>query len=213
MSQRISLREAERNAFRTQYNDGLWDILLGCVFLMFPVVLYLSPSLGDFWSSVMLVPLWGLAFLVILLIRKLVVAPRIGKVKFGPVRLRKLTRFTLAMLIVNILAFVLGLAAAANFGKVAGQTISIVFGLLLLVCFSLAAYFLEFNRLYVYGLLIGLSPLVGEWMWTKGYAAHHGFPVTFGTASGVMILIGLVHFVRLLHDNPIPHDGIPSEKA
>lgn len=58
MSQQISLKEAERKAFRSKYNDGLWDILLGCFFLMFAVAPYLSPTLGDFWSSVAFVPFW-----------------------------------------------------------------------------------------------------------------------------------------------------------
>jgi len=72
---------------------------------------------------------------------------------------------------------------------------------------------LDFNRLYLYGLLVGLSPLIGEWLWTQGYASHHGFPVTFGTASGIMILVGLIIFIRLLRDNPIPSEGIHSDDA
>ena len=56
MSQKISLREAERKAFRSRYNDGLWDILLGCFFLMFVIAPYLSASLGDFWSSAVFLP-------------------------------------------------------------------------------------------------------------------------------------------------------------
>jgi hypothetical protein len=125
MSQQISLKGAEQRAFRITYNDGLWDIFLGCYFLMF----------------------------------------------------------------------------------------SIIFGMLLLMGFSLAAYFLDFNRLYIYGLLVSLSPLVGEWLWSRGYAAHHGFPITFGASAGIMILVGLTIFVRLLRDNPVPTEGIPSEKA
>ena len=82
---------------------------------------------------------------------------------------------------VNILAFILGLVAASNFGRVPGQMIGIIFGMILLVGFSPAAYFLDFGRLYLYGLLVGFSPLVGEWLWNLGYVAHHGFPVAFGT--------------------------------
>ena len=213
MSQKISLKEAEQKVFRTTYNDGLWDIFLGCFFLTFGIALYLSPILGDFWSSVVLLPFWALLYLGIWLIRKYVVTPRIGVVKFSLTRKAKLARFTVVMLVINVIALILGLVAATSFGIVSGQIYSIVFGMLLLMGFSLAAYFLDFNRLYIYGLLVGLSPLMGEWLWTQGLASHHGFPITFGISSGIMILVGLVVFVRLLRANPLIIEGIPSEEA
>jgi hypothetical protein len=213
MSQQISLKEAERKVFRATYNDGLWDIFLGCFFLIFVIAPFLSPSLGDFWSSVVFLPFWGLVFLIIWLIRKYVVTPRVGFVKFGRARKTRLVKFTVVMLVINIMAFILGLIAAMNFGRIPGQMFSIIFGLMLLVGFSIAAYFLDFGRLYIYGLFVGVSPLVGEWLWTQGYATHHGFPITFGTSSGIMILFGLVIFVRLLRENPFPIEGISSDEA
>lgn len=213
MSQQVSLKEAERKVFRATYNDGLWDIFLGCFFFSYGIALYLSPLLGDFWSSVVLLPLWALIYLVLWLIRKYVVIPRIGVVKFGQVRKNKLAKFTIVMLTVNILAFILGMLAAVSFGSVSGQVISIIFGMILLTGFSLAAYFLDFSRLYIYGLLLGLSPLIGEWLWTHGYATHHGLPITFGITASIMILVGLVLFIRLLRDNPLPIEGIQSGEA
>ena len=213
MSRQISLKDAERKVFRATYNDGLWDIFLGCFFLMFAIAPYLSTSLGDFWSSAVFLPFWALVYLAIWLIRKYVVTPRIGMVKFGQVRMTRLAKFTVVMLVVNILALILGLVATLNFGRVPGQMTSIIFGMILLMGFSIAAYFLDFNRLYVYGLLVGLSPLVGEWLWTHRYATHHGFPITFGTSAGIMILVGVVVFVRLLRANPIPTEEIQSGKV
>jgi hypothetical protein len=211
VSQKISLKEAERKAFRTTLNDGLVDIFLGCFLLMFVIALYLSDSLGDFWSSAVFLPFLALVYLAIWLIRRYVVTPRIGMVKFGQARKAKLAKFTVVMLVINVVALILGSVAALSFGSVPGQMISILFGLILLMGFSIAAYFLDFNRLYIYGLLVGLSPLIGEWLWTHGYATHHGFPITFGTSSGIMILVGLAVFIRLLHNNPVPIEGIPSE--
>jgi len=213
MSQQISLKEAERKAFRTAYNDGLVDIFLGCFFLLFTFGPYLSLILGDFWASVAFLPFWALVYLALWLIRKRVVTPRIGVVKFGQARKAKLMKFSAVMLVLNVVALILGSVAALSFGSVPGQMISIIFGMILLMGFSIAAYFLDFNRLYIYGLLVGLSPLVGEWLWTHGYATHHGFPITFGTTAGIMILVGLAIFVRLLRDNPVPIEGIPSEEA
>lgn len=204
MSHKISLKDAERKVFITATNDGLWDIFLACIFLMFIIALYLAPSLGDFWSSALFIPYLTLVYLAIWLVRKYVVTPRIGRVQFGQVRKTRLAKFSTVMLIVNILAFILGLAAAIWFESVPGQVISMIFGLTLLTGFSAAAYFLDIGRLYFYGLLAGFAPLVGEWFWSQGYADHHGFPVTFGALAGLTFMVGLVIFARFLHDNPLP---------
>ena len=213
MSESISLKQAERKAFSTTINDGLWDILLGCFFLVFAVAPFLGSSLGDFWGSVVFMPFLWLAILVVRLIRKHVVTPRVGVVKFGPARRSRLRKFTVVMLVVNVIGVILGLVAAMSFGLVPGQIYTITFGLILLIGFSMAGYFLDFSRLYLYGLLVGMSFLVGEWLWGQGYASHHGFPITFGTTAGIMILVGLAVFVRLLRDNPVPVAGVPSEEA
>jgi hypothetical protein len=191
------------------YSHGLWDIFLGCWFLLFVIGPYLSPSLGDFWSAAVFVPFLLGVLLVIYLVMKFVVTPRMGSAKFGPTRKTKLAMFTAVMLVINIVAFILGLVAALKFSWVSGRMISIMFGLILLVCFSTAAYFLDFGRLYVYGLLLGFSPLVGEWLWTCGYATHHGFPVTFGISAGTMVLVGLVLFVRFLRTSAVLSKSLP----
>jgi hypothetical protein len=213
MSSQISLKEAERKAFRTKVDDGLWDILVGSYFLLFLVAIYLSPSLGDFWSSAVIIPIWGLIYLVIWLIRKYIITPRMGVVKFGHMRKTRLMKFTIMMVVFNVIALILGIIAAINFAKLPGQVMSIMFGMLLLIAFSLAAYFLDLSRFYIYGLLVGLSPLIGEWLWSHGYASHHGFPITFGITAGIMIIIGLIIFFRLLHDNPLPSEDLPREPA
>jgi hypothetical protein len=213
MSQQISLKEAERKAFRTTYSDGLWDVFLGCFFLIFVIAPYLSSSLGDFWSSFVFLPFWGIVYLAIALIRKWVVAPRIGVVRFGRARKARLARFTVVMLAVNAVALILGVVAAMSFSRLPGQMIAILLGLILLMGLSIAAYALDFNRLYVYGLLVGLSPVVGEWLYAHGKASHHGLPVTFGISAGIMVLVGLANLARLLRDHPVPVQEIPAEEA
>jgi hypothetical protein len=203
VSQPKSLQEAERKVFRTVFQDGLWDLFLGCFMLLFALAPLLSVRLGDFWSSAVFLPFWGLVALAIWLIRKHVIAPRLGVVKFGQMRKRRLRWFSLVMLGVNVVALVLGIVFALR-SAVPGQGVAIVFGLILLVGSSTAAYLLDFRRLYGYALLVGLSPLVGEWLYTHHDVPHHGLPLTFGITSGIMILTGLVIFVRLLRDNPLP---------
>jgi hypothetical protein len=213
MSDKISLREVEKNIFKKAVDDGLWDILIGLYFLNFGLTLKLSESLGDFWSSAVTIPVFGLEFLIIWVIRKKVVMPRIGRVQFGRARKARLKSFTIVMLVFNVLAFVAGLIAAFNVDKSSSVKPPYLLGLLLLSAFSMAAYYLDFTRFYVYGLLVGLAPVVGEWLWAQGLASHHGFPVTFGVAAGIMVLVGVVTFVRLLRENPVTVNGMPFEEA
>jgi uncharacterized membrane protein len=212
MSEEISLRKVERKVFSVATQDGLSDVFLGCIFLMFAVAPFLSPSLGDFWSSALFVPFWGTVMLGIWLVRRYVIKPRVGVVHFGTARKTRLTKFTLVMLIVNVIAFYLGICTSFNSEVLSGRVTSALFGLICLALFSIAAYFLDFHRLYVYGLLVGLSPLIGEWLYMHGSASHHGFPITFGVTAGIMILTGSFVFIRLLRNNPVPINGAPSEE-
>ena len=205
MSTPISLKNAEQKAFQSTFADGLWDVFLGCSFpLQLTIAPFLSVSMGDFWSSAVFLPFWGAVYLVIWLVRKNVVAPRIGKVEFGTARKSKLKKLSAALLIVNVIAFILAIVAALAFGSLPIAGPPIIMGLTLLIGFSTAAYFLDFPRLYVYGLLGALAPLIGEWLYQNMGASHHGFPIVFGTLAGVMILTGLVTFARFLQNNPLP---------
>jgi hypothetical protein len=213
MNDVISLKKAERRVFSAATQDGLTDVFIGCVVLMFAIAPFLSASLGDFWSSAVFVPLWGLIALGIWLIRRLMLRPRIGFVRFGAARKTRLRIFSVVMLCVNVIALLLGIWTSFNSEALSGSLTSVRFGLICLVLFSIAAYFLDFRRLYVYGLMIGLSPLIGEWLWVRGNVSHHGFPITFGITAGVMILTGLFIFLRLLRNNPVSNEEVSTGEA
>ena len=204
MSHQISLKDAERKVFQSTFADGLWDVFLGCFALQFAIAPLLSVSMGDFWSSAIFLPFFGGVYLVIWVVRKKIVAPRIGEVEFGAARKTRLKKFTVTMLVINLIAFILGLVAAFRFSSIPAMGPTIIFSLILLIGFSTAAYFLDFPRLYLYGLLGALAPLIGEWLYQNLGASHHGFPIVFGVIAGIMILTGLVIFARFLLNNPLP---------
>lgn len=208
MPEAISLKQIEKKAFTAAYGDGLWDILLGCFVLIFAIAPLLSVSLGDLWSSAVFLPFWALAYLAIRLVRRHVIAPRAGTAKFGRARKAKLRKLTVVMVAINLAALALGLVAASNLGRVSGHAFAPFLGLIILAGFSVAAHLLGFARLYLYGLLIGLSPLVGEWLYIYKRAAHHGFPLTFSITAAVMIVTGLVLFVRMMREAPLPVEAV-----
>lgn len=196
------LKSFERKAYRSTFADGLWDVMLGCFVLLFALAPLLSEKLGDFWSSMIFLPFWGLVYLIIRLLRKNIVAPRLGNVTFSQERQQKIRKISHTMLLINVLVLIIGaIAAVATGGLFSRWPLIIVSGLIMLG-FSLAARMLDYPRLYFYGILLFAAPLFGEWLYTNYGVAHHGFPLVFGAVSGLILLIGVVQFFRMLMNNP-----------
>ena len=203
MSQNKTLKAVDRKIFKTYFEDGLLDIFLAAFVLMFAVGPYLSGTLGDFWSSFIFLPFFGLVYLVLRAVRRRVVTPRIGSVKWGAMRTSKLRTGTIILLIINLIFFVLGVVSfLMPIGS--GFVMSIRFSVMMLILFSAAGYMLDFNFLYVYGVLIALAMPVGEWLYQTAGFSHHGFPVVFGSVSVIMFVRGLIKFILLLKNTPLP---------
>lgn len=210
--QKISIEEADRQVFRSSFEDGLVDIYISGVVLMLVVAPFLSVYLGDFWSSAIFLPFWGAIYLVLRWIRKNWVKPRAGVVKYGAVRKMKMTKFTWIMLVLNALFLILGLVAFFM-PTGPGWTMTIPFALMLLISFSLAGYFLAVTRFYLYGILLASGFFVGEWLYQNFGFSHHGLPVVFGLMSGVIFLTGVYKLVTFLQKNPLPGEEQMQWKA
>lgn len=202
MEKEPDLRQAEQRVFKSAIEDGLWDVLIGLVTLQFAIAPFLSRSLGDFWSSAVFLPFYALAFTAVWLIRRHIVRPRMGTVKFGKWRRKKLLRFNLVMLIAFTVTMILGILSFVGFDSSAGWVHPVRFSFAVLLISGIAGYFLGFTRLYVYGVMMALSLLVGEWLWAHKGVPHHGLPVTFGITSGVIIIVGVVKFSHLMRREP-----------
>ncbi len=211
MSDEISVREVESRAFRTSFQDGLVDIAIGGFLLAFVIGPYLSPALGDFWATlVVYLPLCLIVYPGLWLIRRYVVRPRLGTVKFGPWRISRLKRFNTLALLLLVLSLVLSVLSLVGFEAVPGWIHTARFSLVFLILFSLAAASLNFPRLFGYGVLTAISALVGEVLYQYLKVPHHGFPVTFGISAGIIIVVGAANFIQFLREHPLPDDHDPS---
>ncbi len=199
----ISLKEADRKVFKIAFDDGLVDIFISSVVLMFAIGPFLSVYLGDFWSSAIFLPFWGAVFLILLWLRRNVIKPRAGVVNYGSMRKRKLTLFTGIMLALNVIFFFLGLLAFSIPGS-PGWTSVIPFAAIVLVGFSLAGYFLDVNRFFLYGILLSAGFFIGEWLYQSYGASHHGYPIVFGISTGIIFFIGMFKLITFVQGNPLP---------
>ena len=213
MTSNIDLQALERQAFRSNYEDGLWDILLGLLLaqMMFGPILYRAG-----WSPILILGiLFGFVTVVLIafkMAKRHLVMPRAGLAHFGFERNRKKKR----MSIIYSIAIVLGVVAlaaavfiyqaAANQAPISWATggLLAMMGLFLVTAvtiFSLMANYLDYPRAYLYGWFFGLAfPLnifVDELFGVT-------FPVGSLLFSFIMVLIGIVLFIRFLNTHPVP---------
>lgn len=198
------LKSIERASFRATVDDGLWDLLLASIVAMFALAPLVGSSLGDFWSSAVFLPIWAVVYGVVVLVKRRVVKPRVGLVKFGADRRRRMLRLSWAMVAVNVVMLGVGIAVAiaAEKGAGAGLIYPISLGVVALALFSVGACALGIPRLFAYGVLLAGAPLVGEWLWRAGRASHHGFPVVFGAAAAAIAVTGTARFLQVLRRHP-----------
>jgi hypothetical protein len=207
MSQTINLKELERKAWRSVFQDGLWDIFLGLLLLAMAIWALLSDvGFSESLGMAILIGLEVLAMLVLWVGKKIITVPRMGQVKFGPKRKARLN-WVRVVLFISVLVgagvFVAGLAMRMNrpewlnaaFFAPAAWVVNAM------VVFSLGAYFLEFNRLYLIGVLYAL-PVPLDIMFRKFADIDLTF-IAFGVPAAVILIIGLVVFARFLRDYPL----------
>ena len=210
MSQKMNLKELERKAFRSTFQDGLWDLFLGLQLLAWglaPLLEEIVP-LSDWWVAVLTAPLM-LVYLTIFAAKKYITAPRIGRVKFGSKRKAKVKGVVAMTSVILLLGLFVGALWWGGIKTglpewVAGIPLPPVIWMVLFITgFSLAAYFLDFSRLYLYGVLYAIS-LPTRIILKQNPDLGSVSLIAYFVSGGVMVLIGVVLFIRFLRDYPIP---------
>ncbi len=192
MNQKTSLREIERKAWTSYFEDGLWDVFFGALFLIGGIRSFTD---NVWYTLLLLVPV-----LMLPIGKKLVTIPRLGHVKFGPARkLRQVKVF--AVLVISVLATLVLLLLPHSGLSLPRLPISPIMAAWIAVVFGLLAYYMDFRRLFAYGLLYALSEL----LWGQ-FGELIGSIVQ--TISGVAILfLGIAVFARFVRRYPLPSEA------
>jgi hypothetical protein len=208
MSHSLDLKELERRAFRSVFQDGLWDIYLGLILLAMAV----SVGLNDFgvaegWQTAGLIGVELLAMAVLWAGKHFLTLPRMGQVRFGEQR-RK--RITLLRLLLG-LSVLLGLAAWLIFAAPASHPTSwmrspyFIAALWLVnigVLAGFGAYLLDYERLLWIGALFAISVPLNELLNTIGLG-NLGY-LAFGLPAMIILIMGGIHLACFLREHPIP---------
>ena len=194
------LKELERRAYQSTFQDGLWDIYLGLVLIGFGSMPLLrnivSESASIIGYSVMLV----LAMSMLIVGKRNVTVPRLGYVRFSEERQHKLSRARLLLsgsIVAGLIFFGLIL------GNIVGLVgFSVILASVILIVFSGLAYFLDYYRLLIYAILCALSLPIGIAL--ENEKLLNDAPTMFILTGGLALVIGIVLLQRFLHDYRLP---------
>ena len=194
MDDPLDLDRIEASAFRAYFEDGMWDVFFGLMFVVGGLRTILDdPRLTMLIVIAVVVPNLGKYFITF---------PRLGHVSFGERRVRgQLYMMVVIVIAVMVSAIIVHLNQTTNAfeGRLFGD---LVFGAMVIVVTGVMGRFLEYPRLVVHGIIFAVIMLV---------SGHHGNDigaVAYLVGGGVSIVIGLVTLSRFLgRYPPIPMEG------
>jgi hypothetical protein len=206
----IDLKQIERKAYRSTFEDGLMDMLLGAIIASTGIYMF-RPDRG--YSPINII---GMVLIFVVLqglyqaAKKYITQPRIGQVKFGPAR--KHRRKTMAVILGVIVIFQLVLVGLTSLGWLIPALGEKLFG-------SIDGYNSERLAVAALGsLFVGLPMLVMAYMtdYPRGYyiailmalavflMVLTNQPIYSVIIGAIIILPGIVLFIRFLRKYPLP---------
>ena len=209
MTENVDLKSLERKAYRSIFEDGIWDLFIGLIILSIGLSTFLSSilNLSELWFAALpTLILNTIALLVFFLGKKFITIPRLGIVKFGPKRKskqQKLKLFLSAFFILNILLLILPFTDLVKSIQFEPLIIALILGLVAITLpFMIVAYFLDFTRLYFYAFIAGIGFFLTELLYPiVGSPLDTLLPFTI--AGGLIVVIGLYYFIRFLKYYPL----------
>jgi hypothetical protein len=201
----LDLTSLERKAWKSTHQDGLFDVMLGVMLLQVAIGPWLYDRGVPVPQTLAVMFLFAaLAVLGFMVGKRFVTKPRLGLVEFGPDRKVKNKRaviFLSISLVAGMIWFGVALTGLAGLTDLAGWIIPAgIFGVQVIVIFSLLAFFLDLSRLYLYGWLYALV-FPGRIISLE----YLGIPdfIAVLVPAAVMVTIGVVLFVRFLRRYPL----------
>lgn len=201
----FNLTEIEKRAYRSTFQDGLWDIFLGLQLLILSFSALLS-NIGITKKLHMgiLVVIQIIVVMTFITGKKSITIPRMGFVKFGPKRKRRITKSRIILLVSVLAGFVVFLIVSLIMqGDQAGQSKFLLFAPVAwvansIIVFSLLAYYMDFTRLYLYSILFAI-PVPLDVLIEQFTGLKIG-PIAFALPGIAMLVVGTVILIRFLQE-------------
>ncbi|MBT3339107.1 MAG: hypothetical protein HN560_08175 [Anaerolineae bacterium] len=207
MEENMDLKALEKKAWKTFFDDGLWDIYLGLLLALMGISALLDKTaLSEGQSMGVYIGLMLIVMAAFFAGKKFITVPRMGHVKFGATRQKKQKNLRLIL----FLSFAVGLAAywlfeGVNSGSIETDfSLNNIFPLIyagnMVIVFGLMAYFMDFERLYFIGLMYALPVPLDRWLYASyGIDLDYLF---FALPASLVVIVGIWYLVRFLKTYP-----------
>jgi len=213
MSQLFTSKTAERKIFRLAiFQDGIWDMQIGGMIMLFSFYPVTRRLLGPGWNLVLIFGLLAVLLIIGAALKRTVSNPRMGLVKFGKQQKSKLRMMRLIIFAIFLITSALAIALilqvyrGPNWGANTPEWLhllgmDIVFGLFAVAIFSMLSGVFRMWRPFIYGLLLGSSIVA-----TAALTVYSGpeFNYPFAIAGGIIMAIGLALLLRFVRTYQIP---------
>jgi len=214
MSQELDLKALERKAFRSTYQDGLWDINLGLIVIGMAIFVF-RPEEG--YSALNILGLMAACLVANLIFwagKKFITVPRLGQVRFGEIRKQKARTLAIIMAVFVLVQGGIVLLTALswrnpelgakilsvlNAGDMERLAVATVGSLFVGPSFILIAYFNDFLRGYYIAILMALA------VFLMILFNQPIYPLVIG---GLIVAPGLVLLVQFLRQHPLPSQEV-----
>jgi hypothetical protein len=194
------------------FQDGIWDMQIGGMIVLFSFYPLTRRLLGPGWNLVLIFGLMAVLLILGTTLKRTVSNPRIGLVKYGKSQKSKLLRMRLIIFGIFLVTSALAIALITqvyrgpNWGPNTPEwlrllSMDIVFGLFAVAIFSLVSGIFRIWRPFIYGLLLG-----GSLVATGALSVYGGpeFNYPFAIAGGIILVIGLGLLLRFVRTYQIP---------
>lgn len=184
----LNLEGMRKQIYKTYFSDGIWDIILGIVYLIFGLGVLISQDIWYLFPIIITLPL---------ALKRSVSEPRIGALQFKKSQETRLLilYFLFGVLILGFVVF-LGILNPSGDGVVRWLTLNLflVIGMIFAIILGLIGWLFNFSRMYLYAILNFLGfTLVGR-ITSAG--------VVLTSLGGIFTVIGLIVFFNFLKYHP-----------
>lgn len=195
------------------FEDGLWDITLGLIFLALGVFPLTRTWLGPTLNFGLYLAFLAIVVIVLQFARKNISAPRIGIVK----NLRSKARIVIITILVCFVLLTLALVVITHISNQSSPdltevtsahsetdyTVDVIMGVVVIVIFSLIGFAFGIRRSHLYGVLIGGGNLASTFL-SHEYGFSYNLPLVL--AALTIILIGVYLLLRFMRNYPVASD-------
>ena len=190
MAPTVDLEHVEQQVWTAYFADGLWEIFLATLML----TTFLRTYTNSLWAYLLMAG----GILAMVIGKKRITEPRLGRVKFGPHREARRSTLMVIILVVVVASAVLLVLPQMGVDMRMGNWVGIALAGMVTAVFLVTAYLLNFRRMYGYAGLIGGAIFITEvWGEAAGMWAH--------LIGGLLLLAaGLFLLVQFLRRYDIP---------